>query len=127
MKKIVAILASIALALATAPTAMAHAQISSSFPKAKSTIKVWPTGVWVEFDGNLISLPGSTIDRLVVKDSAGKQVDIKDSSVGGARLSVSLKKTAAPGKITMSWRVVSEDGHPVQSSTFFYYLPAKKA
>ncbi len=127
MKKTIAILASIAMALATAPSAMAHAQIASSFPKAKSIVKVWPTNVWVEFDGNLISIPGSSIDRLVVKDSAGKQVDIKDSTVGGARLSVSLKKSAAPGKITMSWRVVSEDGHPVQSSTFFYYLPTKKA
>jgi len=127
MKKIIAIVATIGMALATAPSAMAHAQLASSFPKAKAIVKIWPTTAWVEFDGNLISLPGSKVDQLTIKDSMGKQVDVKNSSVDGARLSVSLGKIANVGKITMSWRVVSEDGHPVQSSIFFYYLPTKKA
>jgi len=125
MKKIIAIVATIGMALATAPSAMAHAQLSSSFPKAKAIVKVWPAAVWVEFDGNLISLPGSKVDRLTVKDSVGMQMDVKNSSVNGARLSVSLVKTPSVGKITMSWRVVSEDGHPVQSSIYFYYIPKK--
>lgn len=126
MKKSIAAIAIIGMALYSAPSAMAHAQLSSSFPRAGSVVRVWPTKMWVEFDGNLIQLNGKSVNQLVVKDSLGKEIDSKDSNTAGARLTVSTKKIPALGRITVSWRVVSEDGHPVSNSFSFTFIPQKK-
>ena len=105
--------------------ANAHAQFTSTFPKSKSVVKVWPSTVWVEFDGNLIDIKGATVNVLTVKDSSGRQVDVKDSAVSGSRLTVSTPRVPKPGVYKVSWRVVSEDGHPVSSGFSFSYIPKK--
>ncbi|MEN9324974.1 MAG: hypothetical protein RL414_728 [Actinomycetota bacterium] len=114
------------MVLTQAPSAVAHAQISSSSVKPGAAIRVWPKSLWVEFDGNLIQFEGSKANTLTVKDLKNKQIDLKNSSVAGARISIALGKAPAPGKVTVAWRVVSEDGHPVTSSFIFLYLPLAK-
>lgn len=115
----------IAMALVTAPSAFAHAQISSTFPKTGSVVKTWPDRIWVEFDGNLIQIPGKSVNQMVITDSTGKQMALKSFSVGGARLTASTQKVPTPGKITVTNRIVSEDGHPVTRIFTFLYIPKK--
>lgn len=96
----------------------AHAFVTDSFPKSNETVTAIPARVWIEFDGNLATLDGHDLNKLLVYDASGKRIDAGDFQVGGARLSVGVKHQAS-GKIRMSFRVVSEDGHPVEGEIIF--------
>ena len=110
----------ISTSLILAPSwAEAHGQFVSSNPKANSTISKLPKLVWVEFDGNLITIADKQTNFLTVKNSKGKELSDGKALVGGARSSVNIKDRSATGKIKVSWRVVSEDGHPVSSFLTF--------
>jgi methionine-rich copper-binding protein CopC len=110
----------IATSLALIPSwAEAHGQFVSSNPKAGSTLSKLPKLVWVEFDGNLITIADKQTNFLTVKNSKGRELSDGKPFVGGARVSVNIKDRSAAGKIKVSWRVVSEDGHPVTSSLTF--------
>jgi len=100
-------------------TAFAHGGLVSSNPKAGSTVSKIPKSVWAEFDGNLITLADKKTNFLTVKNSKGKELSDGEAFVSGARISVKIKDRSASGKIKVSWRVVSEDGHPVTSSLTF--------
>lgn len=119
MKKLVSAFLAFGVALAAAPSAGAHASYSDSNPKARSTISKLPKLVWVEFDGNLITIADKQTNFLTVKNRKGKELSNGKPFVGGARVSVNIKNRSATGKIRVSWRVVSEDGHPVSSSLTF--------
>ena len=110
----------IATSLALIPSwAEAHGQFVSSNPKAGSTLSKMPKLVWVEFDGDLITIADKQTNFLTVKNSKGKELSDGKPFVGGARVSVNIKDRSATGKIKVSWRVVSEDGHPVSSFLTF--------
>ena len=127
MKKVLSGLVATLMVLSQVPSAVAHAQIAASSIKPGAVIRIWPKAIWVEFDGNLIQIEESKVNSLTVKDQKNKQVDLKNSAVGGARLSVGVGKAPTAGKVTVAWRVVSEDGHPIQSSFTFLYLPSTSA
>ena len=110
----------IATSLALIPSwAEAHGQFVSSNPKTGSTLSKLPKLVWVEFDGNLITIADKQTNFLTVKNSKGRELSDGKAFVGGARVSVNIKDRSATGKIKVSWRVVSEDGHPVTSFLTF--------
>ena len=73
----------------------------------------------MEFDGNLIRIADKKTNYLTVKNSKGKELSDGKALVGGARISVKIKDRSATGTIKVSWRVVSEDGHPVSSFLTF--------
>ena len=123
MRKSIASLAIFAMALVTAPSANAHAQLSSSFPKPGAVVRVWPEKFWVEFDGNLVTLGSKSVNLLYIKDPVGKSLKITGMSVAGARLSAIAQKPQKSGTYRILWRVVSEDGHPVTNSFTFLYIP----
>jgi copper resistance protein C len=97
----------------------AHGQFVSSNPKAGSTVSKLPKVVWVEFDGKLITIADKQTNFLTVRNSNGRVLSDGKAFVEGTRVSVNLKDRSAAGKIKVSWRVVSEDGHPVSSSLTF--------
>ena len=110
----------IATSLALIPSwAEAHGQFVSSNPKAGSTLSKIPKLVWVEFDGDLITIADKQTNFLTVKNSKGRELSDGKAFVSGTRVSVNIKDRSASGKIKVSWRVVSEDGHPVSSFLTF--------
>ncbi|MCX6454456.1 MAG: copper resistance protein CopC [Actinobacteria bacterium] len=119
MKKLVSALLAFGVAISAAPSASAHASYSDSNPKARSVITKLPKLLWVEFDGNLITIADKQTNFLTVKNSKGKELSDGKAFVGGARISVNIKDRNATGTIKVSWRVVSEDGHPVSSFLTF--------
>lgn len=123
MKKLFFAVMTIALALFGVQTAHAHAQVTSSLPTKNQNVKVLPTWVWIEFDGDLLSLDENQINRITVTNSKKMRVDIGGSVIGGARISTKIKSGLAAGKYQVKYRVVSEDGHPVEGSYFFTYKP----
>jgi len=123
MKKLLSAALLISLASIQANSAWAHAQLTSSYPLANRVIRTIPTFVWVEFDGNLMTLGDKNPNVITILDSKKKRVDIGSSLLGGARLSTKLKSGLKPGRYQVLYRVVSEDGHPVTGSYFFTYQP----
>jgi methionine-rich copper-binding protein CopC len=105
--------------LLSMPSASAHAVLVFSNPAAGANLKIMPSTIEVEFDGNLINLGGAKTNFLVVQDSQGKQIDLKDSKVSGPILTVGVKSDTKTGIYNASWRVVSNDGHPVKGSFQF--------
>ena len=117
-KRAVAVFLAIFLAVPQT-SAFAHGELVASNPKAQSTITKLPKLIWVEFDGNLITIADKQTNFLTVKNSKGKELSDGKAFVGGARISVNIKDRSATGTIKVSWRVVSEDGHPVSSFLTF--------
>jgi copper resistance protein C len=123
MRKLIFAALSVALILSHTESANAHAQLTSSVPRKNQTIKMLPNLVWLEFDGDLITLDGKAVNELTVTNSKKVRVDIGGSIVGGARISTKLKPGLPSGKYMVSYRIVSEDGHPVDGSFSFTYKP----
>ena len=110
----------ISTSLILAPSwAEAHGQFVSSNPKTSSTVSKIPKIIWVEFDGNLITIADKQTNFLTVKNSKGRELSDGKAFVDGPRVSVKIKDRSATGTIKVSWRVVSEDGHPVTSFLTF--------
>jgi methionine-rich copper-binding protein CopC len=111
------------LLLGALEIAQAHGSFVNSNPKPKSTVSKLPKVIWVEFDGDLITIADKQTNFLTVKNSKGRELSDGKAFVGGARVSINIKNRSANGKIKVSWRVVSEDGHPVSS---FFTFTVKK-
>ena len=100
-------------------SAFAHGSFVSSNPKTSSTVSKIPKIIWVEFDGDLITIADKQTNFLTVKNSKGRELSDGKAFVDGPRVSVKIKDRSATGTIKVSWRVVSEDGHPVTSFLTF--------
>lgn len=111
----------ISLLSITATPAFAHAQVTSSSPLKNQVITKLPEWIWIEFDGDLMTFGDKNPNEIIVTDSKSKRVDTKLALVGGARISTKLKPGIKAGRYLVSYRVVSEDGHPVQGSFYFTY------
>ncbi len=107
------------LLLLPLPSAQAHAELVSSNPAIGARLDALPTLIEVTFDGNLLTIGGAKTNVLIVKDSQGSQIDAKNSHVTGATLTVDVSPVVATGEFTVSWRVVSSDGHPEAGSYQF--------
>lgn len=108
-----------ALVLLPLPLAQAHAELVSSNPASGAQLDTLPSKISVTFDANLLRIGGATTNVIILKDPQGKQIDAKNSQVTGATLSVDTKPVTLQGKYTVSWRVVSGDGHPEEGTYGF--------
>jgi methionine-rich copper-binding protein CopC len=119
MKKIAFFLCSAFFLFLGWSPANAHADLVSSYPQAGVHLEQAPTYVEVKFDGNLITIGKAAVNVLMVKDSAGVVLDDGHSVTKGPYLRVGLLKSAFAGDISVSWRVASDDGHPVEGGYTF--------
>ena len=103
--------------------AFAHAQLIKEFPLGNSEIVDIPEKVSLDFDNQIIDLGSGNDLRVLNKD--GVDVSTGDVTIVGANLSKSLSNTLEPGKYTVSYRVVSEDGHVVTGEYFFSIVESK--
>jgi methionine-rich copper-binding protein CopC len=95
----------------------AHAALVSSVPAARATLNALPSRVTLTFSERL----EPAYARVSVWDAAGTQVDLKDPALDADNpriLAVSLP-ALAPGRYTVRYRVLSVDGHVVESSFVF--------
>ena len=104
------------------PPALAHADLVSAIPSINAHLTAIPSQVRLEFRERLLILGNAEPNVLIVRDANGVQIDKSDSKVSGRFLKVSLNTTGASGTFTVTWRVVSEDGHPVENSYQFSTL-----
>ena len=123
MRKSLVVLTVAVLALFSTPVASAHGEIVSTFPEQYSNATPIPSEVWIEFDGDLQTLDGQAINTIEVVDSTGLTVSYGDPIITGGKISTKLSGQSAPGVFTVNYRIVSEDGHPVEGSYTFNASP----
>ena len=121
-KTVIAVSSVLALLFLATPHAFAHANLTGANPAGRSQIEMMPSEVWLEFDENLQTLGDTPINFLIVKDSKGLRLDNEIAQVAGARLYTQIIKDAQPGKISMTYRIVSSDGHPIEGTVSFTLL-----
>ena len=112
------LLAAWVLGLALLPTAaLAHAVLVKSIPAQRSSLTESPPRVELWFNERL----EPAYSRASVTDEAGTQIDLRDTLVSredARRLSLSLPPLR-PGRYAVKFRVLSVDGHVVESSLTF--------
>ncbi|MFC8452790.1 FixH family protein [Kitasatospora sp. NPDC057223] len=108
----------LALTLAGAGPASAHAALESTDPAQNSVVATAPAFVTLTFS-EAVSLSG---DSVRVLDPAGKPVDTGDPAHADGRSNtarVGLNSGLANGTYTVAWRAVSDDSHPVGGAFTF--------
>jgi methionine-rich copper-binding protein CopC len=104
----------VALAVLHPPAAAAHASLVTSSPARRAVLAAAPARVELRFSERL----EPAYSALSVHDAAGRRVDGHDVAVGPddrRTLSVSLPRLPA-GTYVVRYRVLSVDGHVVESS-----------
>lgn len=105
---------------ALAPAASAHAELVSSDPVDGAELPAPPTSVSFTFNEPL--LPDFV--RLIATNPAGVTGDLPISAVEGPTVTAAWP-AAEGGEWTVNYRVVSQDGHPIEGGiTFSYDGPA---
>ena len=108
----------LATALASAPTASAHAQLLGTSPTSGSTVQTQPQEVIFEFNQDV----GGTLGAVRVYDAQGNEVDDLDVSHPDGNehwMGVGLKPHLPDGTYTATYRVISADTHIVYGGLVF--------
>ncbi|MFJ6621218.1 FixH family protein [Kitasatospora sp. NPDC091335] len=108
----------LALMLAGAGPASAHATLDSTDPRQNSVVATAPQAVTLTFSES-VSLSG---DSVRVLDPAGQAVDTGNPAHAdgkGNTARVGLKGGLGNGTYTVAWRAVSDDSHPIGGAFTF--------
>jgi methionine-rich copper-binding protein CopC len=123
MRKFLASLSLVGLALFSIPNASAHVEIVSAFPEQYANVNPIPTQVWIQFSGDLQTLDGEAVNSLEVIDSTGIAVNYEDPIIEGAKIMTKISGQSAPGVFTVKYRVVGDDGHVIEGEYTFNASP----
>src|ERR1700704_1400122 len=113
MTRVIAMLAALLTALCFATGALAHAALVSAEPADGSVLAQSPKTLQLRFSENITPAVVSLID------AAGKTRDVTARAVDQTVL-VTLPDDLPRGTQVVSYRVVSQDGHPVAGSLMFW-------
>lgn len=117
-------LAAAAVALAAllipAAPASAHDELVSSDPSADAVLDALPPQITLTYSADILDADGATV--IQVTDAAGTALTDGAATVSGTVVTQALAGPAS-GVVTVVWRVVSGDGHPIDG-TFSFTVPA---
>src|SRR5882672_12936080 len=110
-RPIIVLAASAVLVLSGTIAAFAHAHLVKATPAAGGTVPAAPSEVTLRFSEKL----EPKFSSVVVRDSAGKQVDKGDASVDKTDHMVIrvLLPPLEPGVYKVEWKAVSADTHKI--------------
>ncbi|MEU4482439.1 copper resistance protein CopC [Micromonospora sp. NPDC023966] len=109
----------VALLLAPATPASAHAVLVSSSPAASAVVPSAPAEVVITFSEGVRKVPDKV--RVIAPD--GSRADRGEPTFKGAVVSIPVDPSGARGTYLVSYRVISADSHPV-SGAFTYSVGA---
>jgi copper resistance protein C len=109
-----------ASAVTGAEPASAHAVLVKATPADGAVLRTAPTSVVLQFDDPI----SSSFATLTVTGPDGSTVSPGKASVSGTTVSAALDDGLEPGRYRTVFRVVSEDGHPVNGQLTFTLKPA---
>ena len=119
MRKKIATLFIVLFSVFAVSPASAHGELVDSYPLQFANENSIPTEVWLQFDGDLQIIDGETINTLEVEDSTGLVVSSDDVIIDGGRISTKISSQSVAGVFTVRYRIVSQDGHPVDGEYTF--------
>ncbi|PWT85273.1 MAG: copper-binding protein [Proteobacteria bacterium] len=111
--RLFAALATLVLIVGFATDAMAHAALVSVDPASGSILKAAPKAVELRF--NEAVTPGA----ILLIDGAGKERGDARIDASGEIISIVIPPDLPKGTAVVSYRVISQDGHPVAGSVIF--------
>jgi methionine-rich copper-binding protein CopC len=118
-----AVLVALSAALGIAGPASAHNYLLSSTPTANGTLTTLPSQFSVVTSGLLLNINrNGTGFALQVRDAAGLYYGNGCVEVDGAAVRQAAA-IGAPGKYTVTWQVISTDGHIVSDTFAFTWAP----
>ena len=100
----------------------AHSSMVEQFPKGNATISELPSEVKLTFDEELLDLGSG--NSVTVRNPEGKEISIGTTTLLGSNISRELTASTMAGKYSVSYRVVSADGHVVEG-TYQFILKSK--
>ncbi len=115
MRALIAVLLGLVLASIAAP-AVAHDELIGAEPAADATVDTLPDALVLTFSGVLLDDAGAT--AVAVVDSSCTSLTAGDPVLEGTKLTQPLTP-GADGVVTVQWRVVSSDGHPISGEYAF--------
>ena len=107
----------VAMTMAASP-ASAHARLEKSSPKDGSTLTATPPEVMLQFNEPI----KDGLNQVTVKSGSTDATQGKPE-VDGNTVYQPLKSSLAAGDYTVTYKVVSADGHPVSGTLTFTYTP----
>ena len=99
--------------------AFAHGEMVKATPAVDSNVLTAPTEVSIEFDGKLQIIGNTNVNSIEVTDNQGQVISSPTSVVEGNKISTKLQLTDVTGLVSVHYRIVSEDGHPVEGDYSF--------
>ena len=99
--------------------ASAHTSLITQQPVGNSVIQELPPEISLTFDESLIVI--GKANSITVLDPDGKEISTGETKVLSNIVSRSMNSSELPGKYSVTYRVVSEDGHVV-SATYHFTL-----
>ena len=99
--------------------AFAHGEMVQATPAVDSNVLTAPTEVSIEFDGKLQIIGNTNVNSIEVTDNQGQVISSPTSAVEGNKISTKLQLTDITGLVSVHYRIVSEDGHPVEGDYSF--------
>jgi copper transport protein len=110
-------LAPLLLVLAAAAPAFAHAALLATDPEDGTVLQAAPATVTLRFSEPV----GTSLGAVRVIDPTGQRVDDGQPvrSDGGTAVTVALPDAGEQGTYVLTWRVVSQDAHPVSGVSTF--------
>lgn len=124
IRKLLISIAIAALTFFSITPSQAHGSSTTSTPAADSKVLVMPSVVSIEFDGKLQTLGTEKINLITVTDPTGQVISDGVSLVEGAKLSTKISNADSTGLMSVHYRIVSQDGHPVEGEYSFTVGPA---
>lgn len=104
----------------TASPADAHARLEGSSPQDGATLSAVPPEIMLRFNEPI----EAGLNQVSVK-SGSTEVAKGDPQVDGSNVYQPVEYTMEAGEYTVTYKVVSADGHPVSGSFTFTYAPAE--
>ncbi|MCT1558401.1 copper resistance protein CopC [Helcobacillus massiliensis] len=118
LRLLLAAAASAALALVAAlfaaPAALAHDSLTGSSPADGESVAT-ADSITLTYSAEPLDLSA----RVVVKDSVGTVLFDGAPTIDGTSVTADFSEAPAAGPVTVDWRVVSSDGHPIEGTTTF--------
>lgn len=118
-RTLVATAALAAASLLGATPASAHDELISTNPADGATLTQAPASLELTYSGDIMDLDGA--NQVRVTNAAGDSVTDGEPEIDGTVVTQDLATAAADDTYTVTWRVVSSDGHPIQG-TFTYIV-----
>ncbi len=93
--------------------AQAHDELVSSDPAAQATLTEAPNSITLTYSGNITEVSGAS--QIRVEDAAGDIISQGDPRIEGKTVTQKISGHGTQDEsYTVTWRVVSEDGHPIE-------------